>query len=134
MKRFFYTDPLAAAWMAKHFEMNIGLLTRPESEWYSEEEPICGCVDLPANDLRLLIEQLTDDPGEDYVAGKLYIHPDSLHLLEPRKGDVCQGISGWDDECFVMKGDGDKDHLSKVGAVIIQRNGVSFMWPESEEA
>ena len=69
MIRYFYTDPLAAAWMEKHFSMTF--------------------VDLPFG----LIER---GPflGKSFefvsfpTASKLCIHSDSLHLLEPRVGDL----------------------------------------------
>jgi len=59
------------------------------------------------------------------------IHPDSLHLLEPQKDDVCmyfdamhQWYGAWNN---VENGDAE-------GMVIVQRNGISFMWPEKSAA
>jgi len=67
---------------------------------------------------------------------KYYIHPDSLHLLEPHIGDVCRTNkkldTGFDDVILIE----DKSELNVYNDVdgfrIIQRNGLSFMWPEHE--
>lgn len=61
--KYYYTDPLAAAWMAKHFEMEF---------W--------GCERKISKDLILACINDPFCPGWE-------IHPDSLHLLEPNKGD-----------------------------------------------
>lgn len=60
-KRYFYTDPLAAAWMAKHFGMVFRENPPQDDGWVS-----------PPNDVR-----------ERYI-----ICPDSLHLLEPQDKDI----------------------------------------------
>lgn len=73
----------------------------------------------------------------------VYIHPDSLHLLEPQKYDLVD--FGWVHPCgqsfheltllrtcfeaFCEKSSCDYDSHR-----IIQRNGKPFHWPESEEA
>src|SRR5579863_1248979 len=66
-KRFFYKDPLAAAWMTAKFGMEfIDLIT-------GRIEP-------------------SDIGTALYTRG--YVHPDSLHLLEPREGDLVKyGLS-----------------------------------------
>jgi hypothetical protein len=81
---------------------------------------------------------------------RIYIHPDSLHLLEPQKDDVVEmlgiksvwpvygtvtpfvfpietadaaiGVNSW---CAPA---------ATKDLKIIQRNGIAFHWPESEEA
>jgi hypothetical protein len=64
--RYFYTDPLAQAWMAQHFGMKF----------------------------QALFDNVYDNRDYDTVGeilryyGKLYIHPDSLPLLEPSIGDA----------------------------------------------
>ena len=67
--KYFYTDPLAAAWMAKHFGMEFqyqsdGILVNFPSEW--------------------LHEAIASKTFND----KAYIHPSSLHLLNFQKGDI----------------------------------------------
>src|SRR4051794_27664391 len=69
-RRYFYTDPLAAAWMAKHFGM-IFLAGEYECRHNSD----LSCYDSWPE---------PDDPD------KFYIYPESLPLLEPQVGDVCK--------------------------------------------
>ena len=70
-RRYFYTDPLAAAWMAKHFGM--------EFDWFSDQGngPVAQTPESIAHDILY--------PG---TGGRYYIHPDSLHLLEPQARDT----------------------------------------------
>jgi hypothetical protein len=63
-KRFFYTDPLAAAWQAKHFGMYF-LADRRSRRMTRAVLRIAGSTN-----------------------GQFYIHPDSLRMLEPQVGDV----------------------------------------------
>lgn len=87
--KYFYTDPLAAAWMAKHHNMRFMDSEDREIFWNREF-------------------QVFDCPGspKDWPRIK-YIHSDSLHLLVA-------------------------DNLPE-GTKVIQRNGIVFMPPESEE-
>ena len=117
-RRYFYTDPLAAAWMAKHFGMVFGSgsnkLTEP-GDFTDTYENEYGCF--PKNE-----------------ADRHYIHPDSLHLLEPQVGDLCSFL--W----WLMGSDKAAEHhkLYDGGHLawqrIIQRNGLAFHWPESDES
>lgn len=71
MTRFYYTDPLAAAWMAKHFGM-----------WFTRESfhiTLCDILD----------SIYEADPA------KCYIHPDSMRLLEvnPKTDLTLAGIA-----------------------------------------
>jgi hypothetical protein len=80
-----------------------------------------------------------DEPDE-----RLYIHPDSLHLLEPQVGDLIKqwgsqaGVPIYDigamngKPCYFMPNNS-FNYLSSMER-IIQRNGIAFHWPESEEA
>lgn len=109
-KRYYYTDPLAAAWMAKHHGVRFVLL-----DGSAVSEGMMG------NQIR-----------GDWDYGAFYIHPDSLHLLEPQAGDLLSWASGlhigsphyFGSDCVE---EGLENHT------IIQRNGIAFMWPESEE-
>lgn len=120
--RYYYTDPLAAAWMANHFGMKFTIGTDDETlEWKHFANFPCHMPNWA-----------------------LYIHSDSLHLLEPQAEDVCEGL---------YTGEGRESHLTftywdtveniKMGNLqailpkrqvrigkIIQRNGIPFMWPE----
>ena len=132
MKRYFYTDPLAAAWMAKHYALKF-------KNWRWND----------------LFFQFTPVNGvsKDAATDRLYIHPDSLHLLEPQVNDYieyynCFMGTIWRVEyglCLVNEtslanGPEEESHYATLERVapadvdkIIQRNGVPFMWPESEE-
>lgn len=111
--KYFYTDPLAAAWMAKHHEMDFEGLS-----WMEEE--FCFALHDPEN-----------EPSH------YYIHPDSLHLLEPQVDDVIRDDvdheyqTVWKDEKGLGM-DTSKGTASPSG-IIIQRNGKAFHWPEVEE-
>jgi hypothetical protein len=68
--RCFYTDPLAAAWMAKHFGMRL--------LYPNDNDVLKG---------ELYYGLLKDAEGEPDVFSRLYVHSDSLRLLEPQVGD-----------------------------------------------
>jgi hypothetical protein len=128
MTQYFYTNPLAAAWMARRFGMK--LTSAPT------EEP--------------------DEPGELSTAymeefesrGPYYIHLDSLPILEPQIGDFVF-LSSELGDVFKVCGDPpdsdiafgqDRMHMIPISIVrkrltsdlaIIRRNGIAFMWPES---
>lgn len=116
--RWFYTDPLAAAWMAKHFGMHFTDIDQLEVFPLNWTSPLLHGV-------------------------RMYVHPDSLHLLEPQVGDMIShlGMRAWRIDAtdgyayfhpkmpnesidrFTLKADMPK---------IIQRNGIPFMTPEME--
>jgi hypothetical protein len=138
--RYFYTDPLAAAWMFKHFGMVLEC-------WHTQEEQ--DEMSAPAAyDFR---DASVEDGGIDVWGDvihadcrRAYIHPDSLHLLEPQMGDLVwmeathksgMGVCRWAE---FLQGDFESyieslasDYLSHR---IIQRNGIAFHWPEREAA
>lgn len=114
--RAYYKDALAAAWMSKHFGMKYQI--EDDGEYF----------DCPYADLNKL--------------EAIYIHPNSLPLLEPMVGDVFEtkgnrGVKGYriikhvlTDTIVYNSG----SHYPKDGiAKIIQRQGISFMWPEFGE-
>ena len=150
MTCFFYTDPLAAAWMAKHFGMKFGVKHNGVVHWNC-----IGQINQPFEPLQRPEDIL--DPIAETVP--LYVHPDSLHLLEPRGCDLIQyvicggpvihfGVFGG----LENSGHGEKDLIKLLSSTqtdigestgffalksdckIIQRNGIPFMWPESEDA
>lgn len=111
MSKYYYTDPLAAAWMAKHFGMKF-------YEFF------------PESDVAMIRWK-----NKLCVVDKIYIHPDSLHLLEPKIQDLaimpCEGGG----TCFItFNRDKDLMAVKKRSYMIhiIYRNGIPFMWPESE--
>ena len=148
-RRYFYTDPLAAAWMAKHFGMMFGIRHFdkfvPEPIYFNGVWAAAKLVD----------EILDFDPD---VA--LYVHPDSLHLLEPKVGDMIMHGSykreqdknpeGWTAVLVtgLLPPEFESELRAESGVTkplcyaydeeimichrIIQRDGIAFHWPESE--
>ncbi len=128
MTRYFYTDPLASAWMAKHFGMKIAPDPRefpnPGDASFDEQG-----VMMQASLATMVAPQWR----------KWYVHPDSLHLLERQVKDVIQSDRGNVNRISYFNDEGkiedDDDFTWEIkDAKIIQRNGIPFMWPESEEA
>jgi len=114
MTRYFYADPLAAAWMQKHFGMKFEYV-----ESYSDDswmEPI---------DLDRMMKIAGRYGLDSYQLEKLYIHPDSLPLLEVNGSTdlTHNGLSNAVDAKPVPK---DQNR-------IILRNGIPFHWPEQEQ-
>lgn len=117
-RKAFYTDPLAAAWMLRHHGMGFNV-----SSGVAEN----------IKHIRIW-DEITDyyRPGN-----KFYIHPDSLHLLEPQVGDLVSVNNGQDagiafHQDFI---DALKTNYTSFAhqVTIIQRNGIAFMWAEFEE-
>ncbi len=149
MTRFFYSDALAAAWMVKHFGMKLTRTHchRGDGAFGESMQPI---------PLWVLARDVENQVSE---AVRYYVHPDSLHLLQPKPGDKVsysfgvgqyageawdevKGIIAPNDEGYPYTGNGepyvlvdgcDEFPLSRLKA-IFQRDGKPFMWPESEAA
>lgn len=129
--RYFYTDPLAAAWMAKHFGMKF-------KDEHIEVFPVRSWISL--QDLKGIDVELKE-------FAKFYLHPDSVKLLEPQHSDVVLcAICGTDgkhlyDDAGFASDDGrvvtdlfynDDKGIKTDDCKIIQRNGIAFHWPEVE--
>lgn len=114
MKRYYYTDPLAAAWMAKHFGMVFDRWTEGLGKWTGR---------LSGSDTLQDFEDCT----------QLFIHPDSLHLLEPRAGDLVQWLIH-DGQGGYIPGAGVYGYFCGKGKVerIVERDGKQLFWPEVE--
>lgn len=121
-KRYFYTCPLKAAFMAKYYGMRF--------------EPI--------SDIASIREFMWHGIGNFiglWEEDRYYIHPDSLHLLEPKNCDL--GTDGFDayryehwDEAsvpgrWVLGRYGNASDPSAIR--IVCRNGEAFHMPEVEE-
>lgn len=64
---------------------------------------------------------------------KFYTHLDSLHLLEGQVGDFA--YSEYMKAPYLLMDENIEFYSSpdtRKGDKIIQRNGIAFMWPESE--
>lgn len=130
---FYYTDPLAAAWMSKHFRMRFVSGDGAELKWCKE----FSCYYHP-NESEYE-GQCWDD--------KYFIHQDSLDILKPQKGDIytlewycVQGSSyggSWEDALNTTDEYGMYRTIFNAQEYrnhrIIQRNGISFMFPDTSE-
>lgn len=116
--RYFYSDPVAACWMAKHFGMA-----------FENDEGCEQSFDAITTYARGLGVSATFSP---YA---FYIHRDSLHLLEPIRGDVLRVCLKGYMPTFIQHHNDDyfKWHPDVEMQAIIQRKGMPFHWPEREE-
>lgn len=141
MTRYYYTDPLAAAWMARHHGMNLylGNLENGDFDAYGPRRP------------HMLVEdwEYRNNPNTFLEpVSRVYIHPDSLRLLEPQVGDKLEYgdcdpkhvLTVWSDKDFragahkISESYAVELHDNGTLGRIIQRNGVAFHWPEKEAA
>ena len=118
--RYFYCDPLAAAWMQEHFGMRF--VSRDSGKEFEKS----------------LLVFNAGSPVESIRKGQVYVvHPESLPLLEPKLGDLV----------FAGRPDNDLGEILEFGPFvhkeaqahlrvveIIQRDGKAFHWPESVPA
>lgn len=135
MLKMYYTDQIAAAYMAREFgvkfEESISFLTA--QGWQDQ-----------LRDLHP--EKLMDDDFAPSL-GRYYIHPDSLPIFEPMVGDLVtakndfvqyvafvekEGLAkcNYHQPMVILKQDGQCPF--KVTS-IIQREGKPFFWPEVEQ-
>lgn len=118
--KMYYTDPLKASWMAREFGVKFfdGGLPDEDGDFY--EIGVLGCLD---EAMRLTWNKI-------YLTKPfVYTHPDSMHIFEPKVGDV------------VLTGDNDYMEITYDVAsfsarhgfrTIIQRDNKAFFWPEVE--
>lgn len=108
MTKYYYTDSLAAAWMQDKFNMRF--------------------CDFDGNEVTL----------NAFGFIRVYIHPDSLHIIYPREGDLVHAYDMSRDVIthFILgKAPPVGWHLALIGSYkIIQRNNIPFHWPEVEDA
>ena len=117
--RYFYTDPLEAAYMAKHFGMKLFV---PEDDFEQEELlTTAACVFMAF---------------EKWDEERVFIHPDSLPLLEPKLHDCimqkCNDGEPYRDCCVFVLEERDLPWEMEEESRIIQRDGKHFFWPEKE--
>lgn len=119
--RYYYTDALKAAYMAREFGFKI---YHPENEEFQEE-----------NFSFSELISFVDDPFNHGAAAPYYIHPDSIPLLEPKEGDL---IEWWNPRAFdsynhrysIM----DKNPVHRDNKfIILLREGKAFFTPEQED-
>lgn len=131
-RQYFYTDTLAAAFMAKHFKMRFGC--RYESGEFNGN-PGMGALHRWQEIVRW-----------NEFAGPIYIHPDSERLLGPAIGDLIHNgccsnyyvvaeeyIPDWSASNEVALAHA-KKWFESPHARIVQRGEKPFFWPEREAA
>src|SRR5262245_6574216 len=104
IKRAYYDDPLAAAWMAKHFGMKLQVIpSKDQIEEYDLKEGEVWDWMETAPEGRADVNYIEEAIQYLYEAtDRLYVHPDSLPLLQPQEGDILDfGISKkWEEDRF----------------------------------
>lgn len=128
MTRYYYTDPISSAWMAKEHEFVFDI------EWIvgtpCKHTIRINNVGWEKHTYRKDFLTILTQYNFWLSSGKFYIAPESLHLLEPIKGDMDD--CGWrydGNGCW----NGNDDHDFSGGEhVIIQRNNMAFHWPQQE--
>lgn len=143
---YFYTDPLAAAFMAREYGM---LYT--SSIWANVKVSPHDSMILAYDKERKIYPAIRADHAEF----KLYIHSDSIEILKPMIRDLvtnthnqynrdnrpCSGlvsvIFNAGKSVYINTGErhnGKRDFCESVDSLkIIQRNNIPFFWPESEQ-
>lgn len=109
--KYFYTDPLAAAWMANKFMM----------EFVADDGREIIITDLGFD--------FKNPTALDRSPRKAFISPDSLHIL-----GLCEGDLGIDINGQIQRYDTEWSNpfIAILPMRVIYRNGTPFMWPEVE--
>lgn len=129
MTRYYYTDPIAAAWMVRHHDLKV-TTDVIAGNGKREQKPI------PLWAWGRVIENWAMSAYSE----RFYISPESESLLEPRIGDLVT-VNGGQDAHIAFHQDFVDALKANYGQFagpikIIQRDGKAFHWPqkESEEA
>lgn len=121
--RHFYTDPIAAAWQMKHHGMKLYQMAHVPTVDFATDEKSISVYRFPLKTW----ETINIKKGGIF----LFLHPDSLRLLEPQEGDL---ICKEDLASTVYRGkNGLFASMPLQGAIVVSRNGKPFFWPEREE-
>lgn len=108
--KYYYNDPLSAAWMVKHFKMRLHI-----------------------NGIEFT-EEVLANPQNDWGSSPLEIHPDSLHILEAKKLDI-RVPKTFDKLSIVDAARRTQDYRGPViddEWPIIFRDGKHFFWPQHD--
>lgn len=138
--KYYYTDPLKAAWMSEKFGVRF-LVDAPEKEWLS-------MTAVYASDYNKDVDGAISGIIHAF-SGRIYVHTDDYGVFEPKDGDMCDYT--WDQACLrsrAYKEDYRTNCLAVVGHYevvkfkekagyylneIIKRNGTAFFMPEVEQ-
>lgn len=151
MARYFYTDPLAAAWMARQHKIRFVDDTGSELIWCMTDNDFYWVV----------ADEQPDGSNPCYAGVYFYVHPVSYWMLDAQDGDVVEFDRWhWDRQRHedlkdvepqphygLVKTDGEWTQIFSAGIgwdrvrkgdefalpfKIIQRGGRPFFWPEQE--
>ena len=123
--KLYYTDPLAAAYMAGEFGIELGL---------------DGVTDLVTGRFIDYTLEIIDSCGKRRDGVRFTIHPDSYHIFEPKVGDLVTAKNDFVQYVAFIEKDGlakcnvhPATYLKNFQFVsIIQRDGEPFFTPEEE--
>ncbi len=122
MKKLYYTDPLAAAYMAREFGVKYENCT----------------FDTKITSFREISKGLIKGREIDWF-DRYYIHPDSYHIFEPQGIDLIEVITpenyphhALQVHLMYYRGRGYRAIQDNESVKIIQRNNKPFFWPEEE--
>lgn len=144
--RYFYDDPLAAAWMAKHFDMKfIAYHTDEQMSEYDLAESqrnfdwFDSCiVDGWSHDVDTVSDAIK---WIEEASGKIYLSEDSVKLLEPVPTEETEDSYIERDLCLTQRGKRKfygtyheclGFNFGESPIIIIQRNNKPFIWPKRE--
>jgi hypothetical protein len=115
--RWYYTDPLSAVWMAIHFGVVL------------QNKKFCRAGDMLPEYIPEMVYDMLKAREEKY-----YVHPDSLPFLKPQIGDILDITISPSERKTIIEADEtllrNMENWGMRCNKIIQRNGISFMWPE----
>lgn len=116
-RRYYYTDALSAAWMAKHFGMRFDVFLRRAKLRVQKEIANWG------------------DIARHSAEFDFHLHSLSVHLLEPQIGDLVECVELGPNRANVITNPSRLTLVKDYQRVrVVQRGGRSFIWPETEAA
>ena len=134
--KWFYSDPLEAAYMGKQYGMEFEFRAEVAAElvhpWEKPGHKVVFCS--PDNLYPYASFSILTDHGKAIsglrfqdLRNQFFVHPDSLHLLDVQVGDMVLDSDGINGIAVLLE-----LQLEQCrGAVIIQRDGRPFFYPQS---
>lgn len=139
INRYYYDDPLAAAWMVdEHGLIAVGSVPAENISEAGGIKISCQTVEwyFPGDGARLIVDHTTGQ-----IFGNIGIRNDTLHILKPQEGDLFKNLNYYriinsDAGCKARFGTLIDAQISlccdDFEFQIIQRNGIPFHWPKRE--
>lgn len=128
--RYYYDCPIKAAYMEQYHGIKLvwnSPMAGQSASWDCMTDGTTGYIVAHMDMAVHIVKKLSN-------GNKIYIHPDSLPLLEPQDRDKLGkgGASLEVREDFYPTIKDAKKLIKDFGFIIERRNGLPFMWPESE--